>query len=231
MIETLEAKEKEYKHDLSKQVDHVFGQVDPGGLSSVLSYLSVLIDEQSNAERNAARSLITFLVVWLTAYLISKGLVKESDVGGVKIEKLQALLILVPTVLGFVSYVASSALTVMLVSREAVGLIYDKLIPKLEETDLDTLIMAKTFIGAEEITFKTKDSRVRSIVPRLESILKYVILYCIVMLAWLAPPLAIWHITHLLFEMGDWSAALIFGSATLGVIFWLRGALMIWART
>lgn len=218
-----ETEAAEKKKTLEEQVDYAFGQLKTEEYATIQSYVSVLIERLSNAERSAARSLTTFLLAWLIAYLISKGFVKESDLAGLKIEKLQALLVIAPLILGFISYTASTAIAGFILLEETIRLTYMKLIPKLSGTDLDTLFAGDTFIGAEHISFTTKGAK-------LNLILKYVVLGCIVLLCWLAPLVAIGHVTEFLLELGDWPRALIFSSATAGVVLWMRGATMIYSR-
>jgi hypothetical protein len=208
---------------IKEQVNHAFDQLDEHQFQLAQGFISGLSDRLTSAERTSARGFLAFLLIWASIYLVAKGLVDEAAISGVKLKNLQPILIVGPIALGYVSYVFSAALATTMVLEEAIRECYGKLIPKLSETNLDTLISSHTFIGAEQQTVLTQQSWV-------ESWLSNLVMYGIVFFSWAGSLAVICQVTVMLFHLSHWPRALILSSAFVGVLLWLRGASFIYHR-
>jgi len=209
---------------IKEQAEHAFDQLDDRQFQLAQSFISGLSDRLTSAERASARGFLAFLLIWAATYLVAKGLVDEADISGMKLKNLQPLLIVGPIALGYVSYIFSAALTTTMVLEEAIRECYGRFLPRLSETNLDTLISSHTFIGAEQQTVLTRRSWI-------ESALNGLVLYGIVFFAWVGSVAVILQVTRMLFRLPYWSHTMIVASAVAGVILWLRGASLIYHRT
>jgi hypothetical protein len=209
---------------IKEQVALAFDQLDERQFQLAQDFISGLSERLTSAEKASVRWFLAFLFVWASIYLIGKGLVDEADIGGIKLKNLQPLLIVGPVALGYLSYVFSAALATTMVLEEAIRECYGKFIPKLSETDLDTLISSHTFIGAEQQTVLTRRSWV-------ETALRTLMVGGIVFFAWAGSVVVIWYVAKMLFYLPYWPKPLILASGFVGVLLWFRGASLIYHRT
>jgi len=208
---------------IKEQVHLAFSELDDRQFQFAQSYVAGLSERLASAEKASVQWFLSFFLVWAAIYLVAKGLVNEADVSGIKLTSLRPLLVAGPVALGYLSYVFSAALATTMVLQETLQECYRRFIPKLSETYLDTLMCSHTFIGAEEQNVVTRRSW-------LETGLANLIQYGIVFFAWLASVAVILWAARLLSHLAYWPKPVIIASGFFGVLFWLRGASLIFHR-
>ncbi len=205
-------------------VEQAFGQLNAEQSPIAQSFISLLYERFKNAEQATARVSATFIVCWALTYLVARGFIPEATVAGMKIIKIQSLLIFTPVALGYLSYRCNAALSSAMVLSDVIGEWYFKFLPKLKGTGLDTLLSSDApFMGAEEHDVLTKHSGI-------ESAWSWLMVAEVVLFAWPIPLIAIGHVGYMLWQMAQWSRVAVAIFTLIGIVLWLRGVSMTYSR-
>ena len=203
---------------LRKRVDDVFeaARKDSAEMEWLKVYVQQLHENHLNAEKMMSRSMARLIFVWFVCFAVGSGIVSEGDLGVIKLSKLQDLLVLGPVLIGFASYSLGGATFHALILRDVVGACYANGLPKLFEHNLESLMSTSTLVGVEQ------SLEVGAFT--LETTFRLGVLVIIMFIVFLGGAAAIAHITWLMIQTTQSSLWAVTASATIGTLFWLRGA-------
>ena len=111
------------------------------------------------AIKNVRIRIFYLLSIWLITFLIGKGLVIEAQLWGIKLSKLQLLLIVSLPITGFVYYLLSTSLYSVEILEEAIAYFYKNWFPTFYANDMQNFIGLPYFRSVENEIMKIETGK------------------------------------------------------------------------
>ena len=185
------------------------------------SIVKILHANNENLDRFVSRDTKAILLLWLSTWLISRGLVDGASISGIQISNLRDIIILSPPLLGILHYLIASHATVAGRLRSILREYYRQSYPSLAEKGLHLLADPPSFLTSERfLDHHQPDSRLSLLANQVWSSF-------LSMLAPAASLLALFHASYLLIAFSSWGLTESVLAIVLGGLVWTRG-LLVW---
>lgn len=204
---------------IAARIDALFDDPDSANSEWLRVFVAQLHERHIAAEHAWHTQASAFAIAWLATFAIGAGLVSEGEVGIFRVQQIQNLLIVAPTLLGFLAYSLGAATCLSMVLRDALAHCYRRALPKAHQENLESFICATNFLGAEQLT--------ESGALKLETVFNHLIYILLAALVFLGGLVAIFHSLGLVEQVTAMPRSAIVGVGFVGIVFWFRGVLMV----
>jgi hypothetical protein len=206
-------------------IDDVFSQDAKGKADAVAAFMDRLHESRRYAAASMYRRTFLVLGLWLAGYLIAVGSISEVEKAGVHIasDHLLSLLPVFPIAIGFVAYELVCAIKAFDVTGKALMRCYWHVLPTGWSHDLERLLDLHAYTDIEDLFSEATESA-----SALQKAMASFVPWFAAGIVAFAPAVAILHLTYL-----GWRTPHVVGkvlltaSALVGMLFWLRGMLLV----
>jgi hypothetical protein len=205
--------------NFAEKIDYIFAAASKKKQEELRWLLDTLRSNHENASRAVSRTAFLIIIVWVSFYAISVGLVEEVGVVGLKIQQINALLVAGPVILGFLAYRMGALLLAQDQLLEAISEMCRHLIPELVDEELEDLIAFPSYFAIERAALNVADGWYTGVALTFTILMGFGFLFL--------PVIAFIHVTYLLFQHGNVGLLLSITATLIGAFFAIRGG-MLW---